>query len=209
MGRIGETIRRTWQLAHVMKRVGGGGRRREGDDNARVLRYLAKFTAEPARVHGIDAEVGSLRAGRLADIVLWRPGAFGVKPELMLKAGAFAWGALGQGNATVEGVQPTSATAGLGRARGCAPPRSRRRSSRRGSPGRHPRTARQPEAVRAGVTGTRSATRGSLLHNAAVLPIEVDPGDGTVTLEGRVLVVEPVSEVQLSRRYLLAYKPGW
>ena len=192
MGRIGETIRRTWQLAHVMKAWAGEG---EGDDNARVLRYLAKFTAEPARVHGIDADVGSLRPGRLADIVLWRPAAFGVKPELILKAGAFAWGALGQGNATVEGVRAGQLRRALGRARATRPLalsttfvslaaleggiRERLGSRRRF----------------AAVTGTRSATRGSLVHNTAVLPIEVDPGDGTVTLEGRVLVVEPVSEV--------------
>jgi urease subunit alpha len=78
MGRIGETIRRTWQLAHTMKRWSSV---EEQDDNARVLRYLAKYTVEPARVHGINAEVGSLQAGCLADVVLWRPAFFGVKPD--------------------------------------------------------------------------------------------------------------------------------
>src|SRR5215813_2251428 len=103
MGRIGETIRRTWQLAHAMKlwRATEAGRdwpetalrpERPGDDNERVLQYLAKYTAEPARVHGIEREAGSLRPGRLADIVLWRPAYFGVRPELVLKGGWFAWG---------------------------------------------------------------------------------------------------------------------
>ena len=96
MGRLGETVRRTWQLAHVMKAWAGGDTK---DDNERVLRYLAKYTIEPARTHGIDAEVGSLQPGRLADIVLWLPTRFGVKPLLILKAGHFAWGALGEGNA--------------------------------------------------------------------------------------------------------------
>ncbi len=147
MGRIGETIRRTWQLAHVMKAWAGAD---EADDNARVLRYLAKYTAEPARVHGVEADVGSLAPGRLADIVLWRPAAFGVKPELILKAGAFAWGALGQGNASVEGAEPVTVRRALGRAR--------RRGRRAvddvrlggGARGWHPRAAREPEAVRGG-----------------------------------------------------------
>jgi urease subunit alpha len=108
MGRIGETIRRTWQLAHVMKawRATEAGRdwvttagvvgdldltAEAADDNDRVRRYLAKYTAEPARVHGIDHEVGTLQPGRLADIVLWRPAAFGAKPETVLKSGWWAW----------------------------------------------------------------------------------------------------------------------
>jgi Amidohydrolase family len=80
MGPIGETIRRTWQLAHVMKGLRVGTR----DDNARVLRYLAKYMVEPALVHGVANDVGSLAPGHLADIVLWRPAAFGVKPVLVL-----------------------------------------------------------------------------------------------------------------------------
>jgi urease alpha subunit len=86
------------------------------DENARVLRYLAKYTVEPARVHGIEADVGSLTQGRLADIVLWRPTHFGVKPELVLKAGHFAWGAgaLGEGNASVA-LRPSLGGAGRSR----------------------------------------------------------------------------------------------
>jgi len=122
MGRIGETVRRTIQLAHVMK----AWRRSEAssgvaglpddpgladpddrDDTARVLRYLAKVTLEPAITHGIADHVGSLRPGRLADIVLWAPGFFGVKPEWVFKGGFPAWGPLGEGNATVERAEPT------------------------------------------------------------------------------------------------------
>jgi urease subunit alpha len=175
MGRIGETIRRTWQLAHVMKAWAGGD---DADDNARVLRYLAKVTAEPARVHGVEADVGSLRPGRLADIVLWRPAAFGVKPELILKAGAFAWGALGQGNATVELVEPVRYGGLWGSARRCG--RGALDDVRLGAALEGGIRERLGSGRRfAAVSGTRSASRGSLVQNTAVLPVEVDLGDGT------------------------------
>src|SRR5207247_61430 len=116
MGRIGETVRRTFQLAHVMKawrasEAGAGwddpppGRRLrpsvpsgdgEPDDNERVLRYLAKVTTEPARVHGIFAEVGTIAPGRIADLVLWQASHFGAKPAMVLKGGIVAWSAMGE-----------------------------------------------------------------------------------------------------------------
>jgi urease subunit alpha len=199
MGRIGETIRRTWQLAHVMKGWSGSDPQ---DDNARVLRYLAKYTVEPAIVHGIEPDVGSLLPGRLADIVLWRASHFGVKPELVLKAGQFAWGALGQGNAAVEQVEPVRYGAhwgGLGEAARALSTTFVSRSALESRIRERLGSRRRFAAVR----GTRSVRRGSLVHNTAVLPVEVDPTDGTVTLEGRVLAVGPVSEVPLGRRYLL------
>ena len=118
MGRMMETVRRTFQLAHVMRAwrasaagAGHAGLPEESDDpfdsTTRVLRYLAKVTIEPAITHGISRQVGSLTPGRLADIVLWRPAFFGVKPELVLKAGFAAWAPLGDGNATVERAEPT------------------------------------------------------------------------------------------------------
>jgi urease subunit alpha len=200
MGRIGETIRRTFQLAHVMKAWSGGG---DADDNARVLRYLAKVTAEPALVHGIETDVGSLRPGRLADIVLWRPAAFGVKPELVLKAGAFAWGALGQGNATVEGTQPVTYGGhwgALGHAAAALSTTFVSRASLEAGIRERLGSGRRFSAV----AGTRAAARGSLVRNTAVPPVLVDPVEGTVTLEGDILAVDPVAQVPLSRRYLLA-----
>ena len=200
MGRVGETIRRTFQLAHVMKAWAGGD---EADDNARVLRYLAKVTAEPALVHGIDADVGSLRPGRLADVVLWRPSAFGVKPELVLKAGAFAWGALGQGNATVEGTEPVT----YGGHWGALGHAAARLSTTFVSKAALEAGIRDRLASRrrfAAVGGTRAAVRASLVHNTAVASVRVDPVDGTVTLEGDVLAVDPVARIPLRRLYLLA-----
>ena len=126
-----------------------------------------------------------------------------MKPELILKAGAFAWGALGQGNATVEGVEPVRYGphwGALGVAAAALSTTFVSGAALEGGIGQRLGSRRRFAAV----TGTRSATRGSLVHNTAVLPIEVDPGDGSVTLEGRVLAVDPVSEVPLSRRYLLA-----
>ena len=108
MGRMMETVRRTFQLAHVMTRWSGAEPVADPfDATERVLRYLAKVTIEPAITHGIADHVGSLRPGRLADIVLWEPAYFGVKPALVLKGGVAAWAPLGEGNATVEGAEPT------------------------------------------------------------------------------------------------------
>jgi urease subunit alpha len=221
MGRIGETVRRTLQLAHAMKRwrgteAGAGwpqapAVRRwspapsadRSDDNERVLAYLAKVTVEPAIVHGIATEVGSLAPGRMADVVLWRPERFGVRPALVLKAGAFAWGALGQGNASVEGVQPVRQGAhwgGTGRAASSISTTFVSRAALEGGIREHLGSRRRFVAVQ----GTRGLTREALVANRATAAIEVDARDGTVTLGGRVLAAEPVAEVPLSRLHLLA-----
>ena len=200
MGRIGESVRRTWQLAHVMK--GWAGEPTE-HDNDRVLRYLAKYTIEPARTHGVEAEVGSLSPGRLADIVLWRPTRFGVKPELVLKAGHVAWGAVGEGNATVELAEPRRYGFQWGGVGEAAPGLSITFVSRASlDAGIRDRLRSRRRFI--AVEGTRSIRRDVLMWNRAVPPVEVDRHDGTVSLEGRVLAIEPVRQVPLSRRYLLA-----
>jgi urease subunit alpha len=199
MGRIGETVRRTFQLAHAMKAWAGDAGE---DDNERVLRYLAKVTVEPARTHGIERDVGSLAPGRLADIVLWRPTNFGVKPEVVLKAGAFAWGALGEGNATVEGAQPTRYGPQLGALGTAAASLSTTFVSRLAlEAGIRERLGSARRFV--AVEGTRGLSRRDLHRNTAVPAVEVSRTDGTVTHDGRVLAARPVGEVPLSRRYLL------
>jgi urease subunit alpha len=221
MGRIGETIRRTWQLAHQMKRwrqtpagegwpvpgagpAAGTGAHSAGepDDNRRVLQYLAKYTAEPARVHGIEEEVGSLRPGRLADIVLWHPARFGVRPELVLKGGWFAWGALGSGNASVEGAEPRRYGAhwgAMGTASAALCTTFTSQAAMEAGLAHRLGSRRRFLAVR----DTRSVRRAGLVANTATPAVAVDPADGTVRLDGRVLRAEPVAEVPLSRRYLL------
>jgi urease subunit alpha len=201
MGRMMETVRRTFQLAHVMTHWSGTQPMPDPfDATERVLRYLAKVTIEPAITHGIADHVGSLRPGRLADIVLWEPGYFGVKPALVLKAGVAAWAPLGEGNGTVEGAEPRRYRAHWG-----GRPRAATSlaatfvsSAATGSPD----LRRHGRAVIA-VRDTRRLTRGSLALNRAVAPIEVDLGDGRVTLDEQPLAVEPVTEVPLSRRYFL------
>ncbi len=228
MGRIGETVRRTWQLADAMKRwrttdagrgwpeapacrrppvagpaVGEPSVGEPGDDdNERVLRYLAKVTVEPALVHGIADQVGSLSPGRLADVVLWRPSHFGVRPELVLKAGVVAWAPQGSGNAAVEGAEPTRYGpdwAALGRAAAPLAVTFVSRAALEGGIQARLQSRRRFLAVR----GTRGIRRSDLVANTAVLDVATDPGDGTVRLGGRVLECAPVAEVPLSRRYLL------
>jgi urease subunit alpha len=215
MGRIMETVRRTFQLAHVMKawrasEAGAGVATAAGlapdpdvdDDNERVLRYLAKVTLEPAITHGISEHVGTLAAGRVADIVLWRPAFFGAKPEYVLKAGHYAWGPLGEGNATVERAEPTRYArdfAGLSHA---APSVAVTFVSASADPERLRRRLDSGRAFVA-VTGCRGLTRASLAWNRATAGIEVDPVDGRVTLGGVPVAAEPATDLPLSRRYFL------
>jgi urease subunit alpha len=211
MGRIGETLRRAFQLAHAMKAwraspAGGGhpGLPDEGgdEDNARVLRYLAKVTIESAITHGVADHVGSLAPGRLADIVLWKPAYFGVKPELVIKGGHPAWAPLGDGNATVERAEPTRYApewAGAGHAAPAVSTLFVSASADQDALRRRLDTGRAIEPVRA----CRGLTRDSLARNRATAPIEVDPRDGRVTLAGRPLASEALAEVPLSRRYFL------
>ena len=209
MGRIGETVRRTFQLAHAMKAAAiqteGGNDRDDNDrdDNDRVLRYLAKVTEEPARVHGISDDVGSLSPGRLADLVLWEASHFGVKPVMALKGGVVAWTAMGEGNASVHGAEPTRYGPDWG-STGLAPARVSTTfvsaAAIDAGIARTLATRRRLVAVR----GTRAIRRDGLARNRTVPPIEVSATDGTVTLDGRVLRTDPITEVRLSRRYLLA-----
>ncbi len=215
MGRMMESVRRTMQLAHVMAAWRGSPAGADHpdlpqesgdafDSNERVLRYLAKVTTEPAITHGIADHVGSLTPGRLADIVLWHPAYFGVKPELIVKGGVVAWGAMGEGNASVEGAEPTRyrpVWGGVGRAAASLSITfvSGRGAANRELIGRLRASGRMVEAVR----GTRGLTRSDLTHNRATAPIDVDPVDGRVTLAGRPLEVAPVSDLPLHRRYWL------
>lgn len=218
MGRIMETVRRTFQLAHVMKawRASEAGRTvaslaglplertdgDDGDDGDRVLRYLAKVTLEPAITHGISDHVGSLAPGRIADIVLWKPAYFGVKPELVLKGGHPAWSPLGDGNASVERAEPTRYArefAGLSHA---APTVAVTFVSGAVDVGVLRRRLDSRRAFIA-VAGCRGLTRAALAWNRATSDVVVDPPTGRVTLGGLPLEAEPATDLPLNRRYFL------
>ncbi len=217
MGRIMETVRRTFQLADAMKawRASEAGRAvaratgfdtgpgdEPGDDGDRVLRYLAKVTLEPAITHGISEHVGTLAAGRIADIVLWKPAYFGVKPEYVIKGGHLAWAPLGEGNASVERAEPTRYARDFAGRAHAAPSVAVTFVSASADPERLRRrldTGRELIAVR----GCRGLTRASLARNRFTAAIEVDPGDGRVTLGGIPVAADPATDLPLSRRYFL------
>jgi len=205
MGRIMETVRRSMQLASVLK--GWSGNTVESsaenddhdDDTERVLRFLAKVTIEPAITHGLAEYVGSLRPGRLADIVLWKPAWFGAKPELVLKSGFAAWGPLGEGNATVERAEPTRYRPDWGGAGRVAGRLGVTFSSSGAVAALRRRSSIGREIVAIG--RTRGLSREDLWLNRATPAIEIDPVDGWVTLDDRPLAMDPVDDLPLSRRY--------
>ena len=161
------------------------------------------MTIEPAITHGLAGHVGSLQPGRLADLVMWKPGFFGVKPEWVFKGGFPAWGPMGEGNASLERAEPTRYRAGLGRrAVGGAPGRGDVRvvvggSFGAGRPAGHAADPRPDLAASAASPGPRCT------RTARPPPVEIDVRTGAVTLGGLPLAVDPVTEVPLSRRYLL------
>lgn len=199
MGRIGEVIRRTWQLAHQMKLLRG---EETPHDNARILQYIAKYTINPARTHGIDRWVGSLEVGKIADIVLWDPRFFGVKPELVIKGGFPAWGALGDGNATIALSEPVLYGPHWGGTGIAAASISANFISAAAAEGGFER--RVPSRRRAlAVRGTRQVTKRHMLYNRASPRVEVDPKTAEVRIDGQPLPPLPTTELPLNRRYLL------
>ena len=197
MGRAGETVRRTFQLASVLKPADDDA----PHDNERVLRYLAKLTINPALAHGLAHEVGSLQPGRLADVVLWSPASFGAKPYLVLKSGLPAWGTVGDPNAVVDVAEPRQIAAQFGGIGG------RRSTSRCCSP-TGPRSTRAPTSSRPGAAGSRcaaAATSGlaQMVRHRGSAGVAVDPGGGRVELDGEPLAMDPVQSVPLSRLYFL------
>ncbi|MDI2125627.1 urease subunit alpha [Yinghuangia seranimata] len=202
MGRAGETVRRTFAVAGKMKSEFGPA---DGDgpdhDNARVLRYIAKLTVNPAIAHGLSHEIGTLEVGKLADIVLWRPPTFGAKPQMVLKAGFPAYGVVGDPNAATDNCQPQVLGPLFG-AHGAAPADLSvafvsRAAAEQG--GDHMTTRRRRVAVR----GTRGIGPADMVRNARTGHVQVDPRTGLVTLDGAPVRSDPADEVPLNRLYFL------
>ena len=202
MGRVGEVVIRTWQTAHKMK-VQRGALKPDSsrNDNFRVKRYIAKYTINPAITHGIAHVVGSIEAGKLADLVLWKPAFFGVKPSLILKGGMIAAAAMGDPNASIPTPQPVHYRPMFG-AFGRALKTSLTFVSQAAlaNPAVHALGLQKPlEAVR----NTRRVTKRDMLHNDALPHIDVDPETYAVRADGELLVCEPASVLPLAQRYFL------
>jgi urease subunit alpha len=202
MGRVGETILRTWQTAHKMKAQRGP---LEGDsersDNARVKRYVAKYTINPAITHGIAHAVGSIEAGKIADLVLWRPAFFGVKPSMVLKGGMIAAGLMGDPNASIPTPQPVHWRPMFGSFGGGLKKSFTFVSQAAFDAG----VARQLGLAKTviPVRGTRGLRKGDMIHNGATPHMEVDPETYEVRADGRLLVCEPAAVLPLAQRYFL------
>ncbi|WP_406013118.1 urease subunit alpha [Streptomyces sp. NBC_00984] len=202
MGRAGETVRRTFAMAGKMKAelgpMDGDG---PADDNARVLRYIAKLTINPAIAHGLAHEIGSIETGKLADLVLWRPEFFGAKPQLVLKSGFPAYGVTGDPNAATDTCEPLVLGPQFGAYGATAADLSvafvSQAATQLGADSMPTRRRR------VGVRGTRGIGPGDLIHNSRTGEVAVDARSGLVTLDGDPLRSEPADSVSLNRLYFL------
>ncbi|MCX4864240.1 urease subunit alpha [Streptomyces sp. NBC_00257] len=202
MGRAGETVRRTFAMAGKMKAelgpMEGDG---PADDNARVLRYIAKLTINPAIAHGLSHEIGSIETGKMADIVLWRPEFFGAKPQLVLKSGFPAYGVTGDPNAATDTCEPLVLGPQFGAYGATAADLSvafvSQAATQLGADSMPTRRRR------VGVRGTRGIGPGDLVHNSRTGEVAVDARSGLVTLDGDPLRSEPADSVSLNRLYFL------
>ncbi|WNE94830.1 urease subunit alpha [Streptomyces luomodiensis] len=202
MGRVGEVVLRTWQTAHVMKRrrgaLPGDGRA----DNHRARRYVAKYTINPAVAQGLDGEIGSVETGKLADLVLWEPAFFGVKPHLVIKGGQIAYAQMGDANASIPTPQPVLPRPMFG---------ALGRAAATGSVNFVTQTALDDGLVDrldlgkrfAAIRGTRGVTKADMRENDALPRVEVDPDTFTVTIDGEPVESAPATELPMAQRYFL------
>jgi urease subunit alpha len=203
MGRVGEVIIRTWQTADKMKQQRGRLPQEQGDnDNVRIKRYLAKYTINPAITHGIADYVGSLEVGKMADLVLWKPAFFGVKPEMIVKGGYIAYSVMGDPNASIPTPQPTLYRPMFGAFGGARHATSYTFVSQAAlTQGRLTQLGLRKQL--AAVHGCRGLGKASMLHNAALPRLEVDPETYVVKADGAVLTCEPATRLSLAQRYFL------
>lgn len=203
MGRIGEVITRTWQTADKMKRQRGGlPGEKSGSDNLRVRRYVAKFTINPAIAHGISHEVGSVETGKFADLVLWHPAFFGVKPEMVIKGGMIAWSAMGDANASIPTPQPVLFRPMFG-SYGAAMHRTSlifvSSAAKEADVIEKLGLRKRPVAVR----NCRKVSKKDMVNNSALPRIEVDPETYEVRADGELLTCEPATVLPMAQRYFL------
>jgi len=202
MGRVGEVVMRTWQTAHVMKRRRGSLAGDGAADNLRARRYVAKYTICPAVAHGIDGEVGSVEPGKLADLVLWEPKFFGVRPHVVLKGGMIAWAMMGDANASIPTPQPVLPRPMFG-AFGKVPAQT---SLHFVAPAALEAGLADRLAIDRRLAPVRDTTRlgkADMPENTALPEIRVDPDTFTVSVDGEVWEPDPVRELPMAQRYFL------
>jgi urease subunit alpha len=203
MGRVGEVIMRTWQTAHKMKVQRGGLSEDSGhNDNFRVKRYIAKYTINPAIAHGISNYVGSIEVGKVADLVLWKPAFFGVKPEMILKSGFIAYAQMGDPNASIPTPQPVHTRpmfASYGRALGST---SYTFMSQAGIDNGIHEMLKLSKQI-AAVSGCRNLRKDDMINNSFLPMIEVDPETYEVRVNGDIITCEPATILPMAQRYFL------
>ena len=203
MGRVGEVITRTWQTADKMKKqrgaLPGDG---EGNDNFRIKRYIAKYTINPAITHGISHEVGSIEVGKWADLVLWRPAFFGVKPTLILKGGAIAASLMGDANASIPTPQPVHYRPMFASYGGSRHATSLTFISQAAAEAGLPEQLGLKKKI-AVVKGCRDVQKTDLVHNDYLPSIDVDPQTYQVKADGVLLWCEPADVLPMAQRYFL------
>ena len=206
MGRVGEVIMRTWQTAHVMKRrrgaLAGDPSGPGGHDNLRARRYVAKYTICPAVAHGMEQEVGSVEVGKLADLVLWDPAFFGVKPQLVVKGGMIAWAQMGDANASIPTPQPVLPRPMFGAVPAVAAATSVHfvaHAALEAGIGDRVDVRRRFAAI----TDVRSRGKADMAENSATPRIEVEPDTFTVRIDGEVWEEQPATELPMAQRYFL------
>ena len=202
MGRIGEVVIRTWQTAHVMKRRRGALPGDGAADNNRARRYVAKYTICPAIAHGLDDEIGSIEIGKLADLVLWEPAFFGVRPHAVIKGGMIAWAAMGDANASIPTPQPVLPRPMFGAEPAAAAATSVHFVSAQAiDDGLADRLAVNRRLV--AVKDVRGVGKAEMPLNNALPEIEVDPDTFTVRIDGDVWQEDPAVELPMAQRYFL------
>ncbi len=203
MGRIGEVIIRTWQTADKMKRQRGPlPGEKTGSDNLRVRRYVAKFTINPAIAHGVAHEIGSIESGKFADLVLWQPAFFGVKPELVIKGGMIAWSAMGDANASIPTPQPVLFRPMFG-SYGAALHRTSLIFLSAAAMDANVPASLGLKKLPIAVKNCRRISKRDMVNNDALPRMEVDPETYEVRADGELLTCEPAMILPMAQRYFL------
>jgi urease subunit alpha len=203
MGRVGEVVIRTWQTAHKMKTQRGPLREDSSrNDNQRAKRYVAKYTINPAITHGMAAEIGSIEPGKLADLVLWKPAFFGVKPEMVVKGGFIAWSVMGDANASIPTPQPVLYRPMFGSFGGATAATSITFVSQAALTAGLPQRIGLTKMI-AAVRNCRRIGKKDMIHNSATPKIDVDPETYEVRVDGELITCEPAQVLPLAQRYFL------